>query len=343
MAGDSEDEAAVAAPQSDDSAQKVAKTDAALKGPSPVRKKRKAARKKASETAAKRPVEDTPAAKGAEVPVKLIGFFVILLIVLAGAVFMLTREEGRPGTPANGTAPDKDRMAQLGDIISLDYTGTFPNGTVFATSVEDVAEESGIFTPIATYEPLNFTLGYGGLLKGFEEAVVGMRAQEEKEFTLPPEKAYGDPKPNLIDVVPRIQRSPIVQNVSTVKFIEDVGLQPTVGLEFKIGNRSDYELTWGMRVLEVYNDTVVFRFLPAENNTIMTVFGAADVYSEGDEILIEIKPTMGQRIVALSSSGSLVSGRVVGLDDENVTIDFNNELAGKTLTFKVKLVDITPQ
>jgi peptidylprolyl isomerase len=39
--------------------------------------------------------------------------------------------------------------------------------------------------------PLEFVVGSGELIKGFDEAVVGMKAGEEKTVTVPPEKAYG--------------------------------------------------------------------------------------------------------------------------------------------------------
>lgn len=64
-----------------------------------------------------------------------------------------------------------------GDKISLDYTGTLTDGTVFDTSVGN--------------QPLEFTAGAGQMITGFDKAVIGMRLGEEKKFTLKPEEAYG--------------------------------------------------------------------------------------------------------------------------------------------------------
>jgi len=67
--------------------------------------------------------------------------------------------------------------AKVGDTIEVDYTGSFPDGKVFDSS--------------KGRDPLEFTIGEGQLIPGFEEAVIGMDVGQTKKVTLPPEKAYG--------------------------------------------------------------------------------------------------------------------------------------------------------
>jgi len=81
--------------------------------------------------------------------------------------------------------------AQKGDIVSIHYVGKFPGGQVFDTSIESEAKKSGLHSPARDYKPLQVTLGAGQVIAGFEEAIIGMEVNEEKEVTLPPEKAYG--------------------------------------------------------------------------------------------------------------------------------------------------------
>ncbi len=81
--------------------------------------------------------------------------------------------------------------AQKGDIVSIHYVGKFPGGQVFDTSIESEAKKSGLHSPARDYKPLQVTLGAGQVIAGFEEAIIGMAVNEEKEVTLPPEKAYG--------------------------------------------------------------------------------------------------------------------------------------------------------
>lgn len=81
--------------------------------------------------------------------------------------------------------------AQNGDTISVHYLGKFPGGKVFDTSMKAEAIKAGLFSPARDYKPLQVTLGQHQVISGFEEALIGMKVNETKEITLPPEKAYG--------------------------------------------------------------------------------------------------------------------------------------------------------
>ena len=79
-----------------------------------------------------------------------------------------------------------------GDIIKVEYEGTLDDGTVF-----DSTKKHG--------EPLEFEVGSGQLIPGFDNAVVGMDKGDEKEINLEPGDAYGDHNPELMKKVPREQ------------------------------------------------------------------------------------------------------------------------------------------
>ena len=68
-------------------------------------------------------------------------------------------------------------QAKMGDTVKVHYNGKLDTGVLFDTS-----EGS---------DPLQFELGSGCLIAGFEEAVVGMSPGESKTVQIPPEKAYG--------------------------------------------------------------------------------------------------------------------------------------------------------
>ena len=78
------------------------------------------------------------------------------------------------------------------DKITLDYEGRFENGEIFDTSKHE--EHS---------HPLTFVVGEGNVIPGFEKAVLGMNVDEEKEFEVEPEDAYGMPDERLYQEVPR--------------------------------------------------------------------------------------------------------------------------------------------
>ena len=76
-----------------------------------------------------------------------------------------------------------------GMFVSVNYTGTLDNGDVFDTS--------------EGRQPLEFKTGAGQLIKGFEDAIMGMSLNEKKEFTLTPQEAYGERDENQTHEFPR--------------------------------------------------------------------------------------------------------------------------------------------
>jgi len=79
-----------------------------------------------------------------------------------------------------------------GDKVKVEYEGKLESGEVFDSS--NHGEHS---------HPLEFEVGAGKVIKGFDEAVEGMEKGEEKEVTIEPENAYGEPNPQLTQKVPR--------------------------------------------------------------------------------------------------------------------------------------------
>jgi len=292
------------------------------------------------------PHREAPESRGGDDKIMGVGIksLVVGAAIVLAAIFVITYATNQNAGVAGVTTttiqkdPAKANTAEKGDIATLDYTGRFENGTIFDSSVKEVAQEGGFYNPLRTYEPMTFTIGYGGLIKGFEEAVLGMKAGEEKKITLPPENAYGYPKEELVQTIERYQKSPIIQNVSLVKFKEDIGKDPYPGMEFQLENRTQYEVAWPMQVLEVYNDTVKILYKPNKNVSINTVFGEATIYGTPDEIIIKVSPEPGQRILTLAGPAT-----VLEVNEENVTMDFNHELAGKNLKFDIKLRGIVKQ
>lgn len=96
-----------------------------------------------------------------------------------------------------------DFMAiQKGDFIKLSYTGMLDDGSVFDTTNENLAKEKKIHNPRVTYAPVLLIVGRQQILKGLDEALIGMNKGEEKEITIPPEKAFGLLNNDLINVIP---------------------------------------------------------------------------------------------------------------------------------------------
>ena len=141
-------------------------------------------------------------------------------------------------------------VAKKGDKVTLEYTGMLDNGTVFdASSNHD--------------KPLQFEVGGGRVIPGFDKAVTGMKLGEEKKFTISPAKAYGKPNPKLIKKVSR------------------------------------------------------------------------------KEIPQDRKPEVGMRLVMGTPEGRQMQALITEVTPEYIILDLNHPLAGKALTFNIKVIKIT--
>ena len=138
-------------------------------------------------------------------------------------------------------------QAKEGDRVKVHYRGTLEDGSEFDSNLEG--------------EPLEFPIGKGQVIDGFERNVMGMAAGEEKTFTLPPSEAYGEHDASLIMKTPKAS-------------------------------------------------------LPA------------DGLFEGIGVRIKLQ------------DGRTADGYVTKIEDELVTLDFNHPLAGKALTFAIKVLDV---
>ena len=141
-------------------------------------------------------------------------------------------------------------MSQVkkGSRVKILYTGKLKDGSVFETNVGEA--------------PLEFTVGKGKVIKGFENAVMGMQMGETKTVTIKPADAYG---------------------------------------------ARDQSLLWVVAAAE----------LPA---------GTA------------MEPET--EVAFTRTDGSEVDGRITKIEDDQVTIDGNHPLAGRNLTFEIKVIEV---
>jgi peptidylprolyl isomerase len=79
--------------------------------------------------------------------------------------------------------------ARDGDRVRVHYTGKLDDGEVFDSSRER--------------EPLEFQVGGGQVIAGFDEAIRGMSPGDEKTVRIPPDEAYGQRRDDMLMVVER--------------------------------------------------------------------------------------------------------------------------------------------
>jgi FKBP-type peptidyl-prolyl cis-trans isomerase 2 len=133
-----------------------------------------------------------------------------------------------------------------GQKVKLHYTGTLDNGEVFDSSKDR--------------EPLEFIAGSGMVIKGFDDAVIGMDVGAEKKFSIESKDAYGEVIPQLMQEVPK----------------------------------------------EAFGEKI---------------------------------PEIGVTIGIKAPTGQTIPAKIVKISEDKVTLDLNHPLAGKKLTFEIKVIE----
>lgn len=156
------------------------------------------------------------------------------MVFLSGCIFVEYTPTNRPdlskAKPESTFNLEGYKMNEVeqGDKVFVHYLGALDDGTVFDGSVDENKSEKR--------EPLSFTAGAGQMIKGFDEAVIGMKLDEEKDIHLTPDKAYGERNEALIQEVP-------------IKQLRDSGINPKVGMKLNANGRP-------VEVIEVTADKV---------------------------------------------------------------------------------------
>jgi|SRR5690554_1360217 len=83
------------------------------------------------------------------------------------------------------------KAAENGKKVKVNYSGQLLDGTYFDTSIEELAKSEGLYNPQRPYEPIEFVLGQGQVIRGWEEGIAMMKVGGKARFIIPSEIAYG--------------------------------------------------------------------------------------------------------------------------------------------------------
>lgn len=86
---------------------------------------------------------------------------------------------------------------QPNDTVRVHYTGKLTDGEVFDSSRDK--------------EPIEFTLGQGQIIPGFEKGLIDMEENESKTITIPSAEAYGERREEMMQEVPKSQLPPEIK------------------------------------------------------------------------------------------------------------------------------------
>jgi FKBP-type peptidyl-prolyl cis-trans isomerase 2 len=288
-----------------------------------------------------------------------IGVVMLLFAGLVGYTVYQREVLDRKHEKKVDTTPD---FAAEGDQVSVDYVGSFTNGVVFDTSLPSVAKndtvpKSASFAVRPTYDDLSFKIGSGQMIKGFESSLIGKEVGQTYTVTIPFEQGYGKSSPELVYYINATMTIPMVQKYSVSNFKK---IFPTVD----IGNDTRFVhpmWKWPMTILSKDATFVTVRNEPLFgdkikafpwNTTVVDVSTQRNVIKLSnavDEIAKETRvpfQTMSSFDPIWSEKANSITQNKEQLGyatqaGGQIIVDFNKEVAGKTLIFTITVNSIT--
>jgi FKBP-type peptidyl-prolyl cis-trans isomerase 2 len=280
-----------------------------------------------------------------------------LLLVAATFIVMYIKENKWE----DWTDPDHDKTPTEyvadGDIVTVEYKGWLAdNGLIFDTNIQSVGENDTLYpkTPgfdeNKQYSPLKFTVGGSTMIKGFDRGVVGMKKGETRTITVPPELGYGKADPTLIFNISLAQTVPVFESMSRADFAANYSAENAVlGAPF-----SHRFWGWPCQIVSLDNYTVVIQNMPEYganykgfdwNTTITDISTSNNVISlkhlaTTDDSGKVITPARF-RMLDADLPADVFDNGIITIQNNQVSVDFNKEVVGRTLIFQVTVTEIS--
>ena len=236
--------------------------------------------------------------------------FIISVLVIFSGCAALTEERFSPINLS-------ETVVEAGDTVYVDYILSTSIGQVIDTSFRNVAE-IWMLNLSHGFEPIALKVGDNRSIPALEEALLGMKKGEDKEFTVPPEKAYGERNESLVMIFERTTVFPLYEELSVESFKTIFQEEPILSGVYSLNY-------WNVTVTNMSGDMVTF-FNDAKEGAMLTHRGLVNIKVGGDNVTLTLDPIVNNTISTLEGTG-----RIVSVGEETYTVDFNHPLAGESL------------
>ncbi len=264
---------------------------------------------------------------------------VIAVVVVVGAYYVLF-------TPPPLTNP---QTAQQGDTVYIDYIGYFSNtNLVFDTSLSKVASDNSTYPKAysfswrASWQNLQFNIGDGSVIKGFDDGVRGLSVGQTTTVSVPYSEGYGPANPSLIVVHNLVETVPVRQTMNESAFAGYYG-QNAVSAT----NVTDPIYGWSVTV-SIINGLVTTTNSPYPGEAIRpyglwpaNVLTIDDTANNGTGVITiqnRIAPSLVDAVGAKAPNGQTFYLSAVDTVAGTYTLNFNRQVVGRTLVFQITLV-----
>jgi FKBP-type peptidyl-prolyl cis-trans isomerase 2 len=247
-------------------------------------------------------------------------------------------QPGQAATAAGDAAGMKAGQAgevQSGDLVTINYTATLEDGSIFDTTIESVAKDPARkkvtwFTEKTNYAAAEFVAGKQELIPGLGEALPGMAIGDKKQLKLTPDKAFGPFDPNKKTEFPCVRTIPRVIHMPAEEYVKLFSSFPVLKKEV------DLVPFFKSRIIEVTERDVAMENLAKNGVTAKESYGTVLITVDKDQITTTLKPIIGATFPLKEGTGIIAS-----TDGKTFTVDNNNPLAGKNIVIDLEVVSLT--
>ncbi len=215
-------------------------------------------------------------------------------------------------------------QVEEGDIVTMKYTLYDENYDILETN------------------EMNFTVGENQIIPGLEKGIIGLSEGKTETIEVPPELGYGGYDPTNVKIVQEeveIARSDSAA-LSTLETVTDEEIE--AGAKININT-----LPWKISIFSIEEvekegttvQEVVYKHEPVEGSLytdpLLLPWPIKVTSINETKVVYKNMPDIGTQVVSNNRVGT-----VSKIEDGQIVVDFNHELAGETLIFKVKILDI---
>lgn len=239
-------------------------------------------------------------------------------------------------TPQPEGEVDASITVAAGDLVTVAYTATLKSGELLWTTDPQIAADPE-YKKVDGYPdrqatgPETIVVGSEDGFPGLAHAALGLKKGEHTQVVVPAAQSLGDRNPGLLRKYSRTKTVPVRMPIPAKTYLQRFG-----GFPIK-GGIVDYNAYTKGHIVEVSSEGVILELSPVKEE-VESDFGLTRMQVVDDQIHIHLTPRLGGHFELDKRAG-----RVVAVDDRQFTVDYNKPMAGESVVFDLKIVDITKQ
>jgi len=295
-------------------------------------------------------------------------WIILLAIVIIAVLIYIPLQPQEPAIePAKNVTTETGGIKDQ-DLVEINFVLSLEDGTVVDTNNEELAEEWNIGNYVKG--PFRFVVGESSKVKGFDDAIMGLKEGDKKTLTIEPSEKVLFVENTRKELLSRQQAISRHQKFSKSNYDSLFGKPPIIGdavfnenLVFKyqivniteknvwakiIINTGD-EVTlegnhWKSKALDVGERMITFVHNPAENLTYDTRFGTAKITIEDRTIYVNHEPELGKVLTQSVDIGEafspVIDFEITEITNTTFLLRRTNYLAQEKLTLDVEVLSV---